>query len=721
MGEPLQRDRARLGEVLVLAAIYVTAGALGHLLATLTPGNVTPFWPPAGIALAALLIRGTRLWPGILLGAFVETTRMFFDATNPQQAAVTLTVGASISVGCLLEALLAARLLRCASLPPRDTLNHVRGVVCFALVGMFASALGATVGTTSLFASSLVAAKGYSETWLTWWIGDTVGILVWTPVVLAFSKKSRNVRWLEIGVQQLTLIAFQVLFIGGALPLATERYPLGHLVTPFLVWAGVRLGPQGATLAILNVTGLATWATMNGLGPFVHDSLNTSLLLVQTFIGNVTLTTLVLGAVIHERTCAEAALAESRSELERHVQERTAELAETNRLLAAEIDQRREKERKLRDSEERYRILVEVNPDAVFVLSVDEKQEDRRILFANPAATVLVGAEPEALLGMHTAELVPEQRREAFHARILQIIEHGRIDRFEDKIFRLDGTVVFVEVTSALVPWDSGRALLVVLRDITRRKQVEEQRAQLYREAEESIRARDEFLSIASHELKTPLTSLTLQLQGLVRKAQKDSALSNKIAPTLEVAIRQTGRLGALIDDLLDVSRITQGRLVLTFEDVDLTATVRDVVERMQQMAMRAGCEIRLHACGAVAGRWDRARLEQVAENLLSNAIKYGAGGPIDVEVRATMDEKALFSVRDRGIGISPEDQSRIFGQFERAVSVSQFGGFGLGLWIARRIVEAHGGVIAVESAPGEGSTFVVTLPRAPERGKWVA
>jgi PAS domain S-box-containing protein len=483
-----------------------------------------------------------------------------------------------------------------------------------------------------------------------------------------------------------------------------------------LVWAGVRLGPQGTALAILNVSVMATLATAHGLGPFVHHSLNTSLLLTQAFIGNITMTTLVLAAVIQERTRAENALAESRDELEQRVKARTTELAGTNLRLHAEIERGRANGRALRESEERYRILVEVNPEAVFVTSIDETTKDQRIVYANPAAIVLLGAKAAELIGMHPSKFVPAQRREALQARVLEVLALGRAGPFEDSILRPDGDVIPVEATGALVPWDNGTAILIVLRDITRRKKDEMERAQLYHEAEESIRARDEFLSIASHELKTPLTSLTLQLQGMARKAQKDSSLGPNLGPTVDVALRQTSRLNTLVDDLLDVSRITQGRLVFSFEDVDLTETVRDVATRLQQVAMRAGCSIRLQEYGAVMGHWDRTRLEQVIENLLSNAVKYGARQPIDVEVLARADNEATLSVRDRGIGISTEDHARIFGQFERAVSVNQFGGFGLGLWIARQIVEAHGGRIAVESAPGQGSTFTVTLPRTAAR-----
>jgi len=706
-GSRSQQDerRSRLGESLVLAVCYVAVGALGHLLATVV--NVTAVWPPSGIALAALILRGRRIWPGVLLGAFVETTRMFLDTSSPSRTAVTVLVGAFISVGCTLEALVAARLFERTALSPQNVLAHVRGVVWFALLALLSSALGALIGTASLRAGHLISTTHYSQTYVTWLLGDMVGILVWTPVILVFSKEDwRNIRWLEIFIQQLALLAFQGLFLSPILPIPHEHYPLAHLVTPFLVWAGVRLGPQGTALAILNLSTIATWATANGMGPFAYESLDTSLLLVQVFIGNMTVTALLLAAVFQERIRAESALAESRDELERRVDERTAQLAEANRLLTVEVQRRRE-------SEERYRILVEVNPEAVAVLTSDERLKDRRILYANRAAIELVGVQSSAaLVGTYSCQWVPPERHEALQGHYRDVAAHGRAGPVEDRLVRADGTIIDVEFTGAMVPSDGNRIILLVMRDITRRKQIEEQRAQLYREAEESIRARDEFIAIASHELKTPLTSLTLQLQGLARKTDKEPALSSRIASALESALRQTTRLNTLVDHLLDISRITQGRLVLDCESVDMVEVVRDVVMRMQQMASRAGCPIQLHEDGSVMGFWDRARLEQVVENLLSNAVKYGCSLPIDVHVRGGPDGKAIFSVRDFGIGIPHADQARIFEQFERAVSVNEFGGFGIGLWISRRIVEAHGGTISVQSSPGAGSTFIVTVPR---------
>jgi signal transduction histidine kinase len=241
------------------------------------------------------------------------------------------------------------------------------------------------------------------------------------------------------------------------------------------------------------------------------------------------------------------------------------------------------------------------------------------------------------------------------------------------------------------------------------------ERARLYEaeraarhEAEEAVAVRDDFLSIAGHELKTPLTALLMQAESLVRIG--DGEVPPRVAERLEKVLRVAERMRTLIDELLDVSRITAGRLQLQLEEVDLAAVVVENVARMSDDFSRASSDVQLDISGALCGRWDRSRIEQVVTNLLSNAIKYGAGKPI--EVRAEADgERAVLTVRDRGIGIAPEDQARIFDRFERAVSSRHFGGLGLGLWIARQIIEAHGGSIAVDSTPGEGAQFRIALP----------
>ena len=228
------------------------------------------------------------------------------------------------------------------------------------------------------------------------------------------------------------------------------------------------------------------------------------------------------------------------------------------------------------------------------------------------------------------------------------------------------------------------------------------------------LEARDEFISIASHELKTPLSPLTLNIQtirDLYAEGRLDDVPREKIARMLDSAAFQAGRLSKLVSSLLDVSRIIERRLELERETLDLAELVRAVCPMFEAEAKKAGIEISLALDAGLTGRWDRSRIEQVFTNLMTNAMKYGGGKPIEVRAFADGDEVRL-SVKDHGIGIAPGDRVRIFKRFERATSSKHYSGLGLGLYIAGRIVELHRGRIDVESEPGRGSTFTVRLPK---------
>jgi PAS domain S-box-containing protein len=253
---------------------------------------------------------------------------------------------------------------------------------------------------------------------------------------------------------------------------------------------------------------------------------------------------------------------------------------------------------------------------------------------------------------------------------------------------------------------------LALAEEIGRRAGLAIENARLYRDAQRAIRLRDEFLSIAGHELRTPLTALDLQLQSLLATVQKGTTPigPQRLEERLLKTTSQSRRIGRLVHELLDVSRITSGRLVLEPETLDLAQLVREIIERHASELARAGSDISFHAEGETVGAWDPSRLDQVVSNVLSNAIKYGSGKPIDVRVKGE-GGTVCVSIRDYGIGIPPEHQSKIFQRFERAVSERNYGGLGLGLWIVREIVQAHGGKVRFESSPGKGSTFVIELP----------
>jgi two-component system sensor histidine kinase/response regulator len=232
--------------------------------------------------------------------------------------------------------------------------------------------------------------------------------------------------------------------------------------------------------------------------------------------------------------------------------------------------------------------------------------------------------------------------------------------------------------------------------------------------AQDAIRARDEFLSVAAHELKTPLTALRLNLERalyLALRAPSETVPKSAVEKSLSPAVRQIERLQLLLDALLDVSRVTSHRLRLDVSAMDLVELVGEMAQRLEAQARAVGVVLQFelpHEPVILFG--DRLRLEQVVTNLVTNAIKYGAGRPVQIRVEERPEWAALL-VRDQGIGIAPEDQTRIFGRFERATSTQQSQSLGLGLYICREIVTAHGGTISVTSAPGQGSTFQVLLP----------
>ncbi len=230
-----------------------------------------------------------------------------------------------------------------------------------------------------------------------------------------------------------------------------------------------------------------------------------------------------------------------------------------------------------------------------------------------------------------------------------------------------------------------------------------------------AVEARDEFLAIASHELRTPVGALLLQVQALLRYIKKGASDFARVRLGLESADRQARRLARLVNDLLDFSTVSASKAKLEISEVDLGALVRESVAHFQDQQLTDNSEVTVQVDHPGNGFWDRHRLERVVDNLLSNALKYGRGKPISVVVGGD-STRALLTVSDRGIGIDAEHHSRIFSRFERAASGRNYGGFGLGLWIAREIVIAHGGAIRVESRLGQGAVFIVDLPRARPR-----
>jgi signal transduction histidine kinase len=328
--------------------------------------------------------------------------------------------------------------------------------------------------------------------------------------------------------------------------------------------------------------------------------------------------------------------------------------------------------------------------------------------YANPAFLRL--AQVEGLVGRRVEELAPtlqgnpwlevvERVMATAEAHIAQAVP-ARVQRtasgpLEDSFFKIiyepsrdaEGTVVGVDVLAV---------------DVT--EQVVGQRKV------------EELLSLASHELKTPITSLSLHVQTLQRRIEAGGGTlePERLKRSLDTVARQVRRQLRLVDDLVDVSRLTASKLKLEVEPVDVCILVTEIVERFREED-GADVEVLLQCPSSSMIVTDPFRLDQVITNLISNAFKYGAGNPITVQVEPAGTRRVRLSVRDEGIGIAPQDLHRVFDRFERAVPGTNYAGLGLGLWICRRIVEAMGGTISVKSELGLGSTFTVELPRSRE------
>jgi predicted ATPase/signal transduction histidine kinase/tRNA A-37 threonylcarbamoyl transferase component Bud32 len=324
-----------------------------------------------------------------------------------------------------------------------------------------------------------------------------------------------------------------------------------------------------------------------------------------------------------------------------------------------------------------------------------------------PAAIVLASGKPLLL-----ANISDEDRRgyavDDHHSELIERL--GTRSAIVVPLVARDTTLGALTLSSATAG-RFGPADLELATEIGRRAALAVDNARLLRATQQAVRLRDDFLSVASHELRTPITSLTLSVDRLLRSEATGTPLPPEaLSTSLHRVQHSTHRLQRLTNELLDVARIEHGHLDLDPAPAELGALARESTDELRFDLASAGCQVKIDADQPVAGVWDASRLQQVITNLLSNALKFGARRPIEIRVTGT-GEVAKLAVRDHGLGIEPGRQAFIFDRFERAVPTVHYGGLGLGLYIARRIVQAHGGDLRVESEPGHGATFTLTLP----------
>ena len=681
-------------QVGVLAVLYFAAAKISLLLA-IPPGYATAVWPPSGVAVAAVLLAGNRMWPGVWLGAALANL-----AVQASGVAALL-----LGTGNALEALVAAALIRrLIGIPVR----FESGEDVFKFVA--AAAVGATVAATiGVSAIALVGAKPLADfaiNWWTWWQGDLTGIIVFAPLILFWTARpSRRVsssKKIEATLFAVVLAAAGYIFFGSGTTSLGISPALLLLTFPLIIWAALRFEQLEVSAAITALCAIAIVYTIVGRGPFASSSVNASLLLLLAFVSIVAVTGLVLSAVVGQRRRAREALQQARDDLELRVSLRTQELEEANQSLRQDIVVRTKLEDELRRSEEKFRLLVGgIRDYAVFMLD-----PEGRIATWNEGAEAIKGYKAEEIIGEHFSRFYPQ---EAIDARFpqMELEVAARVGRFEDEGWRLrkDGSAFWANVIITALFDSNGklRGFAKVTRDMTERRRVVA--------LEESERKMNEFLAMLGHELRNPLAPIRNALDLMRIQANGDSRLEW----ARSVIDRQLTQLTRLVDDLLDVGRISSGKIALRKEPIEINAAVQRAVEASRPLAdaSRHTLEVRLSP-EPLSVDGDLIRLAQVVLNLLTNAIKYTqAGGRIEVDV-AREGAFAVVRVKDTGIGMSPELMPKVFDLFvqgERSLDRSE-GGLGIGLTLVKRLVSLHGGTVSAHSdGPGRGSEFAISLP----------
>lgn len=704
--------------LLAVALVYAASAKLGLSLAY-EHTNVSPVWPPTGLAIAAVLLLGRRIWPAILIGALIA------NLATPVPLGSTF----GIAIGNSLEALTAALILE--SVDFHFSLDRASDVLKFVMVVAFCATISATIGNLSLGFGHAERWQEFDSLWLTWWLGDTVGALMVTPLLLTWSTKPafRFSRWrfLEAAALLILISISAIVTFVVPTPIPLKYYPIARLLVPFLIWAAFRLGQKGVTISSVVVSVLAIWGTSKGLGPFVGRSVNDSLLVLQVFLGSNIVMFLFLAATVEERKQATDTLAKSEGRLAGNLAV-TRILAESPALSDATV-------RVLRTVCETF----DWDVGAVWIAD-----ENTRVL-----RCLNVSHSPSFKGGQFIAETQGRtfEKGVGLPGQVWATLEPGWIsDLSSSDNFPRAPIALAAGLNSGFAfPMMFGEKFLGVMEFFSRelrepdatllatfggignqigqfveRKRAEDERERLLRhehaaraEAERANRTKDEFLAIVSHELRTPLNAI-VGWAGMLRSGTLDETTAGR---AVEVIDRNAKAQAQLIEDLLDVSRIVSGNLRIDPRPVHVQQVIEAAIDSISPAVEAKRIKLESFVdpnAGPVSG--DPDRLQQIVWNLLSNAVKFTPSeGVIDVRMTSSNHHVEIV-VSDTGEGIPAEFLPQIFDRFRQAdgSKTRRHGGLGLGLAIVRNLVELHGGDVLVRSdGAGKGASFTITLPCA--------
>ena len=691
MTKATENKLAYVAELVALALLYVLAARAGLRLDAVA-GFATLVWAPSGIALAALIIRGNRLWPGIMLGALVAN--ILNGAAIP--------VAAGISIGNTLEPLAAAYALRQIPGFSRSLDRLIDAFAFIVVAAIVSTAISATLGVLTLYSGGIVP-PGIAETWRAWWLGDMIGVLLFAPVLLVWSVEKARPSWeiwLEAGTLGVCVIAVTFVVFSRAGRPSGSVFGGAYLFFPLFMWAAVRFGQRGSVATVFIVSVISILGTVAGRGPFVQPQLYYSLFALQTFLGVTAATFLILGASVSER--GEAV-------------ERLQSAISGEQLMLAERDA----------AHQRLVAVLDQTPLAIGIMDADGKflyinGEFERMLGTRPQSSKAFDSENGGYTGFHT-DGSPVAADEWPTARALR---RGEIVR--EEVFRLvPRNAPTIEVTAYAAPVRDAEGQIVagvlVFHDVTEQRKAAEDLRRAHEAAAAANHAKSEFLAVMSHELRTPLNAIGGHIQliemgvhGTINSAQREA---------LHRVQRSQRHLLSLINDLLNFTRIESGRVDYQLTEIPLEPLVAEVVAMVEPMlaSNTLTCDIVDSPYApdlSIVVRADREKAHQILLNLLSNAIKFTPrNGRITLEAGPSDESPGMAAVRvsNTGDGIPPGKLETIFEPFVQLGSrtANPSVGLGLGLSISRDLARGMGGDLKATSDAGKGATFTLLLPLA--------